>query len=145
MTVPVSTVPSAVPHAAEDDIGRAHVSSFGPGSLDALTRRLAEVAHAIRLAADHPNELPDVTASFADIERALEDLAAAAELTAYAVIDSDRPPGARATQVPPTPRARAVSWHLHGLANALRASRDVCSQAQSAMQARAVRTPSGPD
>lgn len=135
MTLPVSTVPSAVPLAVEEGIAQARASCSDPSSLDALTGQLAEVAHAIRLAADRSDEPRDVTAFFADIQRALGDLAAAAELSANAVIDSDRPPGARATQVPPTRRARAVSWHLHGLAHALRASRDVCPPVRSAMQA----------
>ncbi len=86
----------------------------------------------MRVEADHPEELPDLAGVFADIEDALGDLAVAAEQSAYAVIDNDRPPGARATQVSPTPRARAVSWRLHGVASALRASREVCSAVPSA-------------
>jgi hypothetical protein len=129
MTTTVSTLPSAVPLAVEDDIGRAGADT---GSLGGLTWHLGEVARAIRVAADHFEELPDLAVVFADLERALGDLAAAAELTGYAVIDRDRPPGARATQISPTPAARAVSWRLHGLANALRASREVCPAVQSA-------------
>ena len=49
----------------------------------------------------------------------------------HAVIDNDRPPGARASQ-PPTAAARAVSWRLHGLAHALHASREICQAAQGA-------------
>jgi len=66
-----------------------------------------------------------------DIERALGDLAAAVEQSADAVIDNDRPPGARASQ-PPTAAARAVSWRLHGLAHALHASREICPAIQGA-------------
>ena len=132
MTNTPSTLPSAVSLPLEDDIDRGGVPSSATGSFGALTGRLAEVAHAIRVAADHFEELPDVAVAFADIERALGDLAAAAELTGYAVIERDRPAGARATQVPPTPPARAVSWRLHGLACALRTSREVCLAVQSA-------------
>jgi hypothetical protein len=132
MTNTPSTLPSAVSLAVEDDIDRGGVPSSATGSFGALTGRLAEVAHAIRVAADHFEELPDVAVAFANIERALGDLAAAAELTGYAVIERDRPAGARATQVPPTPPARAVSWRLHGLAGALRTLREVCLAVQSA-------------
>jgi hypothetical protein len=132
MTNTPSTLPSAVSLPLENDIDRGAVRSSATGSFDALTGRLAEAAHAIRVAADHFEELPDVAVAFADIERALGDLAAAAELTGYAVIETDRPVGARATQVPPTPPARAVSWRLHGLAGALRTSREVCLAVQSA-------------
>jgi hypothetical protein len=132
MTTTPSTLPSAVPLAAEDDTGRAGAPSFDTGSFGGLPGRLAEVAQAIRVAADRFEEPPDLAVAFADIERALGDLAAAVELTAHAVIETDRPAGARATQVPPTPAARAVSWRLHGLANALRASREVCPAVQSA-------------
>lgn len=132
MTITPSTLARAVPLSVEDDIARAGAPSSDAGSLGGLTGRLAEVAHAIRVAADHFDELPDLAVVFADVETALGDLAAAAELMGYAVIDRDRPPGARATQVSPTPRARAVSWRLHGLASALRASREVCPAVQSA-------------
>jgi hypothetical protein len=100
-------------------------------SLGCLARGLAEVAHAIRVEADHPEQLADLAGIFTDIERALGDLAAAAEQSADAVMDSDRRPGARASQ-PPTAAARAVSWRLHGLAHALRASREICTAVQSA-------------
>lgn len=132
MTTTPSTVPTAVSLAVEDDIGQGGVPSSDSGSFGGLTGRLAELAQAIRVAADRFEELPDLAVAFADIERALGDLGAAAELTGYAVIETDRPAGARATQVPPTPAARAVSWRLHGLATALRTSREVCLAVQSA-------------
>jgi hypothetical protein len=137
MTTTPSTLPSAVPPTVEDDSGLADVPFAETGSLGDLTGRLAEVAHAIRVEADHFKELPDLAVVFADIERALGDLAAAAEFTGYAIIEKDRPPGARATQVSPTPQARAVSWRLHGLASALRASREVCPAVQTAARERA--------
>jgi hypothetical protein len=144
MTTTPSTLPSAVPPTVEDDSGLADVPFADTGPLGAMTGRLAEVAHAIRVEADHFEELPDLAVVFADIESALGDLAAAAELTGHAIIDRDRPPGARATQVSPTPQARAVSWRLHGLASALRASREVCPAVQSAARERArVQQPHG--
>jgi hypothetical protein len=144
MTTTPSTLPGAVPPTVEDDMGRAAVRFADTGSLGDLTGRLAEVAHAVRLEAEHFEELPDLAVAFADIERALGALAAAAELTGYEIIDRDRPPGERASQVSPTPQARAVSWRLHGLASALRASREVCPAVQSAARERAhVRQPHG--
>jgi hypothetical protein len=132
MTNTPSTLPSAVPLAAEDGLRRAGAPFADTGSFGGLTGRLAEVAHDIRVAVDRFDELPDLAVAFADIERALGDLSAAAELTGYAVIEADRPAGARATEVPPTPAARAVSWRLHGLASALRTSREVCLAVQNA-------------
>jgi hypothetical protein len=132
MTTTSATAPSAAPFAVEGDAGRAAGPSSEDGSLGCLARRLAEVAHAIRVEADHPEQLAGLAGVFADIENALGDLAAAAELSASWVIDNARPPGARASQVPPTPPARAVSWRLHGLAHALRASREICPAVQSA-------------
>ena len=73
---------------------------------------------------------PSVAPSPSDND-ALGDLAVVAEQSADAVIDTDRPPGARASQ-PPTAAARAVSWRLHGLAHALHASREICQAAQGA-------------
>jgi hypothetical protein len=143
MTTP-STLPSAVSLAIEDDIGRPGASSSDPASLGGLTRGLADVSHAIRVAANRFEEPADLAAVFADLGRALGDLGAAAELTGYAVIDADRPADARASQVSPTPAARAVSWRLHGLANALRTSREVCLAVQSAGRELAlVRQPPG--
>jgi hypothetical protein len=132
MTTISATPPSAAPPAVEGDASRAASPSPEAGGLDCLARRLAEVAHAIRVEAGHVEELPRLAGVFANIENALCDLAAAAERSASAVIDTDRPPGARASQVPPTPPARALSWRLHGLANALRASREICPAVQSA-------------
>jgi hypothetical protein len=109
MSTTPSTLPSAIPPTVEDDMGRAAVRFADTGSLGDLTGRLAEVAHAIRVEADQFEELPDLAVVCADIERVLGDLAAAAELTGYAIIDRDRPPGARATQVSPTPPKRAQS------------------------------------
>jgi hypothetical protein len=103
-----------------------------PASLACLARRLAEVAHAIRMERERAGEADGLGHVFADVEDALADLAIACELTADAVIESDRPFGTRATVVPPTPGLRAVSWRLHGLAGALRASHQVCGAVRTA-------------
>jgi hypothetical protein len=104
MTTTSATPPSAAPSAVEGDASRAAGPSAEAGALDCLARRLAEVAHAIRVEAGHAGELPCLAGVFVDIENARGDLAAAAERSASAVIDADRPPGAPASHVPPTPR-----------------------------------------
>ena len=131
MTTTPSTPAAVAPSPFESDALRAVGASSETGSLGCLARGLAEVAHALRVEADHPERLADLAGVFTDIERALGDLAATAEQSADAVIDNDRRPGARASQ-PPTAPARAVSWRLHGLAHALRASREICPAIQSA-------------
>ena len=129
MTTASWTPPSVAPSPSDNDALRAVAASPVAGSLGCLARSLAEVAHALRVQADHPEAPADLAGVFADIEGALGDLAAAAEHGAHAVIDNDRPPGARVSQ-PPTAAARAVSWRLHGLAHALHASREICQAAQ---------------
>ena len=131
MTTTSSTPPTVAPFPFESDALRAVGASSDAGSIGCLARCLAEVAHALRVEADHPEVPADLAGVFTDIERALGDLAATAEQSADAVIDDDRRPGARASQ-PPTAAARAVSWRLHGLAHALRASREICPTIQGA-------------
>jgi len=131
MTTTSSTPPSVAPFHFERDALRAVGASSEAGSLGCLARCLAEVAHALRVQADHPEAPADLAGVFVDIEGALGDLAAAVEQSAHAVIDNDRPPGARVSQAP-TAAARAVSWRLHGLAHALHASREICPAIQGA-------------
>src|SRR5690348_11124072 len=59
-------------------------------SLDSLAERLAEVAQALRRASQS-SDVNDLATFGASISSALGDLAVAAELTANAVIDADRP------------------------------------------------------
>ena len=131
MTTTARTSPIVAPSPFESDALRAVGASSEAGSLGRLARCLAEVAHALRVEADHPEAPADLAGVFTDIESALGDLASVAEQSADAVIDTDRRPGARASQ-PPTAAARAVSWRLHGLARALRASREICPAIQGA-------------
>jgi hypothetical protein len=131
MTTTSSTPPSVAASASDNDALRAVGASPEAGSRGCLARCLAEVAHALRVQADHPEAPADLAGVFAHIESALGDLAAAVEHSAHAVIDNDRRPGARASQ-PPTAAARAVSWRLHGLAHALDASREICPAIQGA-------------
>jgi hypothetical protein len=103
------------------------------GLLACQARRLAEVERAIRVERGRAGASDGLGRVFADLDIALADLAIAAELTADAVIEADRPSGTRATEVRPTPSARAVSWRLHGLAKALRLSHEVCGAVQTAV------------
>jgi hypothetical protein len=131
MTTTSATPPRVAPSPSDNDALRAVAASPETGSLGCLAGCLAEVAHALRVQADHPEAPADLAGVFADIEDALGDLAAAVEQSAHAVINNDRPPGARVSQ-PPTAAARAVSWRLHGLAHALHASREICPAIQGA-------------
>jgi hypothetical protein len=131
MTTTSSSPPGAAPSPSDNDALRAVGGPPEAGSLGDLAQCLAEVAHALRVDADHPQAPADLAGVFADIESALGDLAAAVEHSAHAVIDNDRRSGARASQ-PPTAAARAVSWRLHGLAHALDAAREICPAIQGA-------------
>lgn len=117
--------------AAEDD------------SLRAPARRLADAARELRDAG--LREPMDVTLAFTDLEAALDALAAAAELTAYAVIDAAAPAGGSLAQ-PAPPRARAVSWRLHALSSDLRGARATCREVNDALRASEppIRPPSTP-
>jgi hypothetical protein len=106
----------------------------GPGDapLTAPARELADAARAFRDAALDPREPTDVTLAFAHLEGVLDELAAAAELTAYATIDAATPAGASMAQ-PAPPRARAISWRLHGLSSNLLAARATCGEVNRAL------------
>jgi hypothetical protein len=94
----------------------------------AAARRLADAAAAFRAAAAAPRDGSDFALAFSDVESALGDLAAGAELSAYAVTEAGRPAGVPATHAAPAP-ARSLAWRLHGLRRELRAARDVCAEA----------------
>lgn len=100
--------------------------------LGELAACLAEVAYAMRASSADPDGTLDVARAYADVERALSNLAIGAELTANAVIVADRPAGTSPTQVPPGREARALSWDLHTLAKTLRAARNACASVRSA-------------
>jgi hypothetical protein len=97
-------------------------------SMAAAARRLADAAAAFRAAAGAPRDGSDFALSFSHVEAALGDLAAGAELSAYAVTEASRPAGIPATHAAPT-SARSLSWRLHGLRHELLAARDVCAEA----------------
>jgi hypothetical protein len=97
-------------------------------SMPAAARCLADAAAAFRAAATAPVDGSAFALSLSDVESALGDLAAAAELSAYAVTEAGRPAGVPATYGAPT-AARSLSWRLHGLRRELLAARDVCAEA----------------
>jgi len=97
-------------------------------SMAAAARRLAEAARAFRAAAETPRDGSDFAVSFSHVEVALGDLAAGAELSAYAVTAAERPDGVSATHAAPTSVARSLSWRLHGLRRALLDARGVCAE-----------------
>lgn len=129
MTSPFSTHPGR-PRAGAGGDHAAEVLWPDAGLLGCQARRLAEVARTIR--GERARAVDELGRVFADIDNAIAELAIAAELTADAVIEADRPSGTRATEAPPTPGARAVSWRLHGLAAALRLSHEVSVVVQTA-------------
>jgi len=65
---------------------------------------------------------------FSEVEAALGDLAAGAELSAYAVTAAQRPDGVSATHAPPTSVARSLSWRVHGLRRELLDAREVFAE-----------------
>ncbi len=94
----------------------------------AAAQRLADAAGALRAAAETPRDGSDFAMCFSDVEAALGDLAAGAELSAYAVTAAERLDGVSATHAPPTSAARSLSWRLHGLRRELLDSRGVCAE-----------------
>jgi hypothetical protein len=97
-------------------------------AMTAAARRLADAARAFRAAAETPRDGSDLAMCFSHVEVALGDLAAGAELSAYAVTAAERPDGVSATQRPPTSAARSLSWRLHGLRRELLDAREVCAE-----------------
>jgi hypothetical protein len=118
---------SHLPIDGDQEAASTHGAMRNEESLSVLAGRLAEVAHALRQAAANPSDVDDIECVAATMTSALGDLAVGAELTANAVIDSERPRRISRTGVTPSSRARAVSWRLHALGSALRAARDACA------------------
>jgi hypothetical protein len=92
---------------------------------------LAEAARLFRTTARDPKSGSDLALAFSRLEAALDDLAAGAELAAYAVIEHTRPPEAPVTS-PALAGARSISWRLHALRGQLVAARNTCEEVVSA-------------
>ena len=97
-------------------------------SLSRSARTLADAARAFREASDARHDPDDLARAFPLVEAALDDLAAGAELVAYATMEGSSRRRAGATDGLPLPMARALSWRLHGLRSALVAARRICSE-----------------
>jgi hypothetical protein len=125
MTDRSSTTTAIVPSISPLEIGRHRA---GDSSLSRSARSLGDAARAFREASDAQHDPQDLARAFALVEAALDDLAAGAELVAYATMEASRGSCAAATDGLPLATARALSWRLHGLRNGLVAARRVCTE-----------------
>jgi hypothetical protein len=101
----------------------------GESSLSRSARDVREAARTLRQACDGQHDPEDLARAFALVEAALDDLAAGAEVVAYATMEhSRRRRRGGATDGLPLPTARALSWRLHGLRRELLAARRICSE-----------------
>jgi hypothetical protein len=96
-------------------------------SLSRSARSLGDAARAFREASDAQHDADELARAVALVEAALDDLAAGAELAAYAAMEGSRRRRAGAGEGLPLATARAVSWRLHGLRSGLVGARRICS------------------
>jgi hypothetical protein len=108
------------------------ITSPSDEALYELFQDLADTAEKISSRAGEPVAAEELALAAASLERAAAALAAGVERAAYALTSSprDQPtPGA------PAPHARrAISWRLHGLANALRRCRELSTVVKEAVE-----------
>jgi hypothetical protein len=104
-------------------------------SLSRPARSLSEAARAFRDASDAQHDPEDLAVAFALVGAALDDLAAGAELSAYATMEGSRRRRAGATNGLPLATARALSWRLHGLQRGLVGARRICSELTRVLEA----------
>jgi len=95
--------------------------------VDAPARHLAEAARALREASGAAHDPDDLARTVALVDAALDDLAASAELLAYASMEASRRRRMDARKALPRAVARSLSWRLHGLRSALVAARRISS------------------
>jgi hypothetical protein len=108
------------------------ITSPSDEALYDLFQDLEDTAEKISRRAGEPIDAEDLALAAASLERASAALAAGVERAAYALSTSprDRPaPGA-----PPPHARRAISWRLHGLANALRRCRELSTVVREAVE-----------
>jgi hypothetical protein len=102
---------------------------IGESSLSRSARDLRDAARTLRQASTGQHDPEDLARASALAEATLDDLAAGAEIVAYATMEhSRRRRRDGATDGLPLPTARAVSWRLHGLRRELVAARRICSE-----------------
>jgi len=99
----------------------------GESSLSRSARDLRGAARTFRQASDGQHDPEDLARAFALVEAALDDLAAGAEVVAYATMEHSRRRRGGATDGLPLATARALSWRLHGLRSEVVAARRICS------------------
>ena len=108
------------------------ITSPSDEALYQLFQDLEDTAEKISRRAEEPIAAEDLALATASLERTSAALAAGVERVAYALSTSprDRPiPGA------PAPHdRRAISWRLHGLANALRRCRELSTVVRGAVE-----------
>jgi hypothetical protein len=125
MTDRSSTTTAIVPWSSPLEAGRHPADE---SSLSRSARSLGDAARALRETSDAQHDPEDLARAFVLVEAALDDLAAGAELVAYATMEGSRRRRAGATDGLPLATARALSWRLHGLRRALVAARRICSE-----------------
>jgi hypothetical protein len=100
----------------------------GECSLSRSARDLRDAARSFRQASDGQHDPQVLASAFALVEAALDDLAAGAEVVAYATMEHSRGRRGGATGRLPLATARALSWRLHGLRSEVVAARRICSE-----------------
>jgi hypothetical protein len=125
MTDPSSTTTAIVRSSSRLKTGQLRA---GAASLTPPARSLSDAARAFRDASDAQHDPEDLAVAFALVGAALDDLAAGAELTAYATMEGSTRRRAGATNGLPLATARALSWRLHGLRGGLVGARRICSE-----------------
>jgi hypothetical protein len=112
----------------------AHMVTFPPQTAPGITspsdvalyelfQDLEATAEKISNRAGEPMPADELALAAASLERASAALAAGVEQAAYTI--GSAPREQRAAESPPTHVRRAISWRLHGLANALRRCREL--------------------
>jgi hypothetical protein len=108
------------------------ITSPADVALYELFQELENTAEKIASRAGEPMAADELALAAASLERASAALAAGVERAAYAVGSApraDRSPGS-----PPPHASRAISWRLHGLANALRHCRELSTVVRDAVE-----------
>jgi len=125
MTNTSTTTMALVPAPSRPAMGR---RSAGESSSSRSARCLADAARAFRDASDAQHDPEDLAVAFALVGAALDDLAAGAELAAYATMERTRRRAMGPTDGLPLATARALSWRLHGLRSRLADAHGICAE-----------------
>jgi hypothetical protein len=101
---------------------------FDPhGALQASAHQLQQAAAELQSHAADPGAVPAYGITLAHVEEALDRLAIAMEQMANAVAEWCGGPSAAVQEPMLPPEARALRWHLQGVADNLRASENACA------------------